>query len=158
MVSLEFSISISRRPHPPNDPPPYTQTHNRQNSHTYFKIEKLYTPTPTLFQKSTPRLKTSHPSHPPHISSIIKTHRRSLNCPALVPQHQHLESSSETTLLSPASRDQTEAFRRRKGRGVKMGDSSIDAVCVERRMSYGRGGAGNIRLSSSLHVRPTLTL
>jgi hypothetical protein len=160
MVSFEFSFSISRGAHPPNNPPPYSTT-NRQNSDPYFKIEKLYTPTPTLSQPST----TYHPDilHPlraPH-TSTIKAHRRSLNHPALAPQHQHLEPSREIARLPPTAQDHhIELLKRGKGRCVKMGDSnSNDAVYVERRMSYGRGGAGNIRssfapsLSLHLHQR-----
>jgi hypothetical protein len=120
MVSFAFTLSITRRSHPTTaHPPPYFETtHQREG---YFKLEKIYT-TPSPSNLSTPNRKPQ---------------RRGSGCPPL----PTTSSSSSQTALVPSLKHQLSGRRR-----VKMGESSSsDMATVERRMSYGRGGAGNIR-------------
>ncbi|EPE27852.1 hypothetical protein GLAREA_04643 [Glarea lozoyensis ATCC 20868] len=126
MVSFAFTLSITRRSHPnTSHPPPYFET--TQQTERYFKLKKTYTTPPQ-----------TNPATPKH-----KPQRRGSGCP---PLPTSTSSSSSQTALIPSFKHQLSVRPR-----LKMSDASQnDMGTVERRMSYGRGGAGNIRRQSEI--------
>lgn len=139
MVSLAFSISISRRPHAP---PPYSTIIPLSSP---ASLQKTYTAS-TSSSSSSPIQNTPKHTRP------LTVKRRGSGC---TPLDELQLGDSEVGLLDCRSIRVAEAQRFVKGRGrrVRMSDiHSNDIVQPARRMSYGRGGAGNIR--SSFEISP----